>query len=203
MAEAKVALHVGGRGRFDDAGGEGGVSFADEVVGEEGEGDGGVEDGEGGEGDFDGAAGELFCFRCRGDGTDDAGGLDDEFAAETGGDGEDFFDELEDAFGVAEVDEEDAAVVAVALYPAADGDGLVYPVFVNVAGKMASHRGAGILSLGDGCDGRALLDSLFGEGDVFGGLFDSGPGVAGAFGGDGGGAAADEGGRGSGLWRRR
>ena len=136
--------------------------FADEVVGEEGEGDGGVEDGEGGEGDFDGAAGELFVFGAGGTGTDDAGGLDDEFAAETGGDGEDFF-----VFGGGRraggclwgsrrVDEEDAAVVAVALYPAADGDGLVYRFSSMSLERWLRIVGPGFYHWGDGCGGRAF-----------------------------------------------
>src|SRR4029077_2957617 len=89
-------------------------------------------------GDRDPAADQGAVDRAVGARPNAAGGRDDEFVAELFGDRErgravGIADELHQAFAIAQVDEDDAAMVATAMNPSADRHGLAQSLAVDTA----------------------------------------------------------------------
>ena len=110
VLEAELLVHIGG------------------LVDVEGRRDRLVEDGHGGGDHFDLAGGHVGVHGCGVAGLDGALDLEDPFDARAVGGGVGLGvlrvqNELDDAAGIAEVDEDEAAVVAAAVDPAGDADG--------------------------------------------------------------------------------
>ena len=141
MAEAEVVAH-GSAADVEVTVFETEVFVGDAAFDGEGEDVGFAYDGQGGGDDFDLAGGEAGVFGAGEAGGDEAGDGDDVLAAEAVGLVGDLGvfigaeDDLGDAFAVTEIDENNAAVIAAGIDPAAEGDGGV--------GVGGAEGGAGV-----------------------------------------------------------
>ncbi|MCY1508794.1 hypothetical protein D9M68_431150 [compost metagenome] len=95
---------------------------------------------------FDGAGSHVRVARAFRTHADLTGDLDHVLAADAVGAGEGFFavrveHHLSQAFAVTDVEENDPAVVAAAVYPTAEGDFLAVQALVQLAAIVAAHHG--------------------------------------------------------------